>query len=382
MSVLLADRPMFDSFFMGGFECSTQRMPPDGHRLDMLADTGHDRYVVADYLRLKEQGIRTAREGLRWHLIERASGIYDFSSVLPMLRAARDEGIQVIWDVCHFGWPDFIDIFKPEFIHHFAGLARAFTKLHLEETDRLPFFAPINEISFVSWACGEVGIFYPFAKRRGDELKAQLVRAAIAGVEAIWEIQPKARIVHTDPLIHIVPDPAKPRLRAEAEQYRLAQYQAWDMIAGRLRPELGGNEKYLDILGGNFYVHNEWIYGGQMIPRTHPGYRPFRKILREVYDRYRRPIFLAETGVEDAARPEWLRYIGREVRASLRAGVQFEGICWYPIINHPGWADARHCHNGLWDYPPDESGERETYEPLAREIQRQRRLFRAVRHSA
>lgn len=371
---MLAAKPLFQSFFIGGFECSTQRMPGD-RRLDMLAVTEHDKYVVADYLRLKDQGIQTAREGIRWHLIERTPGRYDFSSVLPMIRAARDLGVQVIWDLCHFGWPDFIDIFKPEFVRHFASLARAFIKLHMAETDTLPFLAPINEISFVSWACGEVGMFHPFAKKRGDELKAQLVRAAIEGIEAIWEVQPKSRIIHTDPLIHIIPDPAKPRHRAAAENYRLAQYHAWDMIAGRTKPELGGAEKYLDTIGGNFYAHNQWIYGGSMIPRSHPGYRPFREILSEVYNRYQRPIFLAETGIEDDERPDWLRYIGREVRAAVRAGIQFEGICLYPIINHPGWADDRHCYNGLWDYA-DEKGRREIYRPLAQELRRQMRLIK------
>src|SRR3712207_8963919 len=37
---------------------------------------------------------------------ETAPGRYDWSSFLPMLRAARDRGIQVIWDLCHYGWPE------------------------------------------------------------------------------------------------------------------------------------------------------------------------------------------------------------------------------------------------------------------------------------
>lgn len=42
-------------------------------------------------------------------------------------------------------------------------------------------------------------------------------------------------------------------------------------------------------------------------------------------------------------------------------------VCLYPIVNHPGWEDERHCHNGLWDYC-NENDDREIYEPLAREI--------------
>ena len=78
---------LFDSFFMGGFECSTHRLRT-GKRLDEIAATRHDRFAREDYLRLQGQGMRVAREGLRWHLIERQPGTYDFASALPLVRAA------------------------------------------------------------------------------------------------------------------------------------------------------------------------------------------------------------------------------------------------------------------------------------------------------
>jgi hypothetical protein len=97
-------------------------------------------------------------------------------------------------------------------------------------------------------------------------------------------------------------------------------------------------------------------------------------MIKEFYARYERPLFVAETGIEDEARPSWFRYICKQVRLAMRGGAQVEGICLYPIVNHPGWVDDRHCHNGLWDYP-DEGGNREIYEPLAREIERQQHYF-------
>lgn len=361
---------MFSSFFMGGFECSSHLMPGRAARLDMIAATGHDRFAAADYARLTSVGMRTARDGLRWHLIERSPGRYDFSSVLPLVRAAREEGVQVVWDLCHYGWPDWLDVFKPEFVRHFAGLARAFARLLRDETDDVPFITPINEISFFAWACGDVGAFFPFGLGRGDELKAQLVRASIEGIEAIRGLRPDARIAAVDPVINVLHDPARPDEAEAALRHNRSKYEAWDMLAGRLRPELGGAEKYLDLIGVNYYVHNQWFFPGgygMMIERTHPQYRPLWQLLGEVYERYRRPLFVAETGIEDGARPEWLRYVCREVRAALRRGTPIEGICLYPVVNHPGWADDRHCYNGLWDYP-DESGGREIYEPLAQEL--------------
>lgn len=366
----------FRSFFMGGFECSTHRLR-SGRRLDVIASTAHDRFALQDYRRLADVGMRTIRDGIRWHLIETSPGRYDFSSVRPMLRAAREAGVQVVWDVLHYGWPDDLDIFSEAFVTRFADFARAFAEVATRETDGPPWIVPVNEVSFFAWAGGDVGIFNPFASGRGDALKLQLLRSTIAGIQAMWQVDPEIRIVHTEPMINVVPHPERPEDAGPAEAHRQAQYAALDMIAGRTRPELGGREEYLGVIGINYYVHNQWIYPGghgTMIEPSHPRYRPVWQMLREVYERYRRPMFVAETGIEDQARPAWLRYIGYEVRRAIREGVPVHGLCLYPIVNHPGWEDDRHCHNGLWDYP-DENGARAIYEPLARELESEQRLL-------
>lgn len=369
---------LFQSFFLGGFECSAHRLR-SGKRLDLLAATQHHSYqqIYADYRGLQQQGIFTARSGIRWHLIETRPYHYDFSSVLPALQAAQATGVQILWDLCHFGWPDNLDIFAAEFVRRFASFAAAFAHLLANELETIPFLVPMNEISFFAWAGGDVAYLNPFARGCGLELKRQLVRATIAATEAIWAVLPQARILHVDPVINILPDPRRPHEGVLAEQYRLSQYQAWDTLAGRECPELGGQEKYLDIIGVNYYERNQWIHDATFLTPLHPLYKPFRHILREVYDRYRRPLFIAETGAEDEVRPAWLKYIGSEVRAVMRAGVPIEGICLYPILNHPGWDDERHCCNGLWDYA-DEEGQRELYIPLARELQCQQRLFKQL----
>ncbi len=112
----------FCSFLQGGFECSTHRLK-NGRRLDLIAATCHDVLVKRDYQRLLDLGIRTVREGLRWHLIERYRGKYDFASMLPLLDAAQELRVEQIIDLFHFGWPDHIDIFEPEFVDSF-GQAR------------------------------------------------------------------------------------------------------------------------------------------------------------------------------------------------------------------------------------------------------------------
>ena len=390
------DSSVFQSFWMGGFECSTHRLPRRkalgrfaGQRLDLIASTHHDQFALEDYTRLREAGIRTARDGVRWHLIEKSRFQYDFSSLVPMLRAARETQTQVIWDLLHYGWPDGLNVWGAAFVERFARFARATAEVILEETGGPIYVVPVNEISFVAWGGGDAGFLNPFSKRRGPELKAQLVRAAIAAIEAVREVDAGARICHAEPIIHIAVDPDYPEEAAAAEGYRLSQFQACDMLSGRLCPELGGRPDYLDLLGVNYYSNNQWIHQDPhtpasrrrknvLLPPSHPLHRPIREILQEVYERYRRPIFIAETGIEGDARPNWLRYIGQEARAAAAAGVELEGLCLYPIIDYPGWGDDRHCYSGLWGYADDE-GRREIYEPLAQELAHQQQLWKTQR---
>ncbi|HET9251191.1 MAG TPA: beta-glucosidase, partial [Candidatus Eisenbacteria bacterium] len=323
-------------------------------------------------------------DGFRWHANEPEPGRFDFSSARAMVRASVEAGVEVIWDLLHFGWPDHVDVFAPEFPQRLEAFAREAARMLREEGVEAPMVAPVNEISFLSFAAGEAGFFNPFAHGRGNEIKAQFVRAAIRASRAVREISPEARLVHTDPIIHVRPRPDRPEDAERAEGHRLSQYESWDMIAGRIRPELGGSPDLLDILGVNYYVHNQWYvpggHGSMILPSSQE-YRPVWEMLVETHERYRRPLFIAETGIEDRVRPTWLAYISHEAREAIRRGVELHGICLYPIVNHPGWDDDRHCHNGVWDYA-DERGERPIYVPLAREIVRQAALLERLEDPA
>lgn len=368
---------LFKSFFMGGFECSTH-YTRQGKRLDQLAATQHDRFAASDYARLREYGILTVREGIRWFRIETTPGHYDFTDALPLIRAAEAAGIQVIWDLMHFGYPDDLDPYSATFITRFAAFAREFTHVLKSETDATPFITPINEISFLAFQGSEIGTINPFSLNCGDVLKAQLVRATIEGMEAIRAIAPDARFVLTDPLFNAVADTESLHDKECARAYSYARYEVWDLLAGDLHPELGGARKYLDIIGLDYYPWNQWIYvndleSGATLTRDDPRYIPLHRLLIEVYERYQRPLLITETSTENDARAEWLAYVSEQARLALQAGVPLEGICLYPIVNFPGWENERACENGLWGVC-DQDGARPIYEPLARELIRQTAL--------
>ena len=353
---------------MGGFECSTHRYA-SGRQVDVIDSSRHDRFAVEDYQRLLDFGIRTARDGARWHLIEKLPFQYDWSSVANQVRAARKTGIQIIWDLFHYGYPADLDLFAAEFIARFANYAENFVKFLIGEGETKPLICLVNEISFFAWAAGEVKMFRPFAEHRGDEMKRRLVRASITAAEKIRLIAPDAVLIQTDPVVRVLP--SKNRYATNAKNFHNAQFHALDMLLGKTEPAIGGNNNIIDVIGVNYYPYNQWRHpSGKRILRGDADYKPFSEILKEFYARYEKPLFIAETGTENEPRPEWFGYICEEVRVAERAGVPVLGICLYPIVNHPGWDDDRYCQNGLWDYA-DELGRREIYQPLADEIKRQ-----------
>ncbi len=362
----------FDSFFQAGFECSSHRRI-DGVRLDLIGATSHDRHVLGDYRQCSELGLRTLRDGLRWHLIEKTPGRYDWSSWLPMLEAAEQTGIQVIWDLFHYGSPDHVDQGSPDFPKKFAEFAVAALEFRESVTTQPPLICPLNEINFVCWAV-ESGYFPQVGPKKRGWLKRQLVTAWIAATKAIREQWPRTIVVGAEPLIHVAPHDRRRSTLREAEQSRSGMFEAYDWILGKAEPALGGDRSQIDIIGLNYYPHNQWYWKGPTVPMGHHEYRPLADMLVEVAERYEKPLFLSETGAEGSGRPAWLHYVCDEVGEAMRRGVQIEGICIYPVTAYPGWDNSRHCDVGLLS-TVGANGKRKVYEPLYEEIQRQRTIL-------
>lgn len=362
----------FQSFFQAGFECSSHRRN-DGVRLDLIRATSHDRHVRSDYRQLGALGLRTLRDGLRWHLIEKSPGKYDWSSWMPMLEAAEEFGLQIIWDLFHYGSPDHIDQASDDFPKRFADFAVAALELRETVTRRAPTVCPLNEINFLSWAIDD-GYFPHVGPQERGWFKRQLVGAAIASAKAIKERWPESIIVWAEPLIHVAPHDRRRRTVRAAQTNLNGMYEAYDWILGLDQPELRGDPSLADVVGVNFYPHNQWYFDGPTIPMGHHEYRPLADMLVEFAERYAKPVFISETGAEGTGRPAWLHYVCDEVREAQRRGADVEGICLYPVTAYPGWDNSRHCDVGLFSSVQSD-GSRHVYQPLRDELDRQRAIF-------
>lgn len=343
----------FSSLFIGGFECA-DHINRSGDRVNLLKETEHDLRAEEDYQLLFDMGISSVREGIVWSEVEKTPGQYDFSEVLNRIQIAERVGMQITWDLIHFGYPDGLFPTHPKFAERFANLTREFAKFYKNNATQPLLVCPINEISFLAWFSGEARGTVPFAVGNGWDLKYHLCKAAIKSIEILKDVIPDCTIVLVEPLVKVHSD----GFTTEDDLHRIHQYQyeAVDIIAGRMCPELGGKEEYVEILGANYYWNSQWAGTDNTLYWPDPENKrtPFHEMLQDLYERYKKPIFISETGHFGQGRVEWIEEITREYAKAAENGVPLWGICIYPVTDRPDWDDlSSFSYCGLFDLDED-----------------------------
>ncbi|WP_201833500.1 glycoside hydrolase [Microvirga zambiensis] len=371
---------MYRSFFLAGFEGSTG-YNRHGQWFDQVVATGHDLTVDEDYRQLASLDIHAARETIRWPLVDLGRGRYDFSTVAPFVEAAQRHNVEVIWDLFHYGYPRGLDPWSEDFPKHFADYCYAIGRYIAARTEGTCAFTPVNEPSFMAYAGGEKGLFAPHETGRGWDLKVALTRASIEGINALWAAAPEARIVNVDPLCRVATPNGRPEMAEGARDFneRLV-FQSWDMLCGRLLPELGGSRKHLDVVGINYYWTNQWEWGatagadGVVSPLADDDPRRWSlsNLVRSVWTRYGNEVMITETSHIGDSRGRWLREVAEEAETLLLDGIPIRGVCLYPILGMPEWHDPEiWTPMGLWDpvCHRDPCGERLICEPMLEALQ-------------
>jgi beta-glucosidase/6-phospho-beta-glucosidase/beta-galactosidase len=300
------------------------------------------------------------------------------------LDAQKQCKILPIWDLCHYGYPDRLDPFRDDFADAFAAYCRAAAEHVIPNSPGPHFFTPVNEITFFGFMAAEWGWAAPRKNSKDDRyrLRLALCKAAIAGVKAIREVEPEARMVHVDPLILVVAPEDRPDLKDEAEKEMYEDtFFAWDVIAGLRHPELGGSLEILDIVGVNSYSFGQMEFrekGPHMAlgPRD-PRVRPLCDLLQIAWERYRRPMIIGETSGLGDGRPSWLKDVMEESLAAVRQGIDLHGICLFPGIDMPDWHNGQWLHNGFCDVT-EPGFDRVPFAPYVEELRRWQKLLNRV----
>jgi len=348
--------------WIGGFE-GADHINGRGAALSMAHDSGHLARLDLDYRRLRRMGFDAVRESVGWRISEHADG-FDFRPVHARARAAARQGLSIRWTLMHYGVPaglDLLDADDEAFVRRFARFCAAVAEVLVQYPSPAPrIYTPVNEISFLSWGVTATGLFHPHTGDRADEapaLKRRLVRAALAGRTAILDVDPTARMMWVEPLVHVAAPADRPDLVAEASRTHASQFEVLDMLTGRAQRSLGGSPACVDLLGINYYHGNQWEVGTHAPldwHDAHPRRVSLSRLLRQAHERYRLPMTVSETSHFGHGRARWLDEVATQIRIARHDGVDIEGLCLYPVVDRPDWEDGSHWHrSGLWDADPD-----------------------------
>lgn len=343
-----AARSLFRSFWLAGFDAS-DHLPGIRSAADAFDVAEYTSRIDADYAVVAEAGIACVRESIGWRRVARGRD-FDFATVLLRAERAHRAGLQVVWTLCHDGWPDDVDICSDEFVARFRALATASARVLAPYAGQhAPVYTPINEISFLSWALAETGLVArqrSELRHRGYELKQQLVRAALAACDAIRRVDARARFLHTEPATSAMAGD-------EGNAQREVLFRAFDMLTGRLDPDLGGDPRYVDAVGIHCHHHAHPWRGTREAAtgRTRAGGPiALSRLLEDVYARYRCPVVVAESYPSPTGRAAWLRDLGEEIGKALEHGVPVAAACISRVVERPAWEDPRFWRGRrLWD---------------------------------
>jgi len=350
-----------DFRWLTGFECST--FPQVG--MDELALTQHDRFWGSDIVRVAEAGCRTIRYGIRWHVVNPAPQVWDWSSVDGPMELMRHLGMEPIVDLFHFGVPAWMGtgVMTSIFPDFQAELCLAFARRY----PWVRWYTPTNEPYIMAQFGGETGAWYPYEHGPHNFVRAlrNVARGLCEGWAAIRGVRDDARMMVSDTCEywHALDDGVRDRadfmnerrfLMHELYGGRVGRDHAlrtWLVEHGMDEGDLGWFEEHpaaLDVVGLDHYPHSEHQLrsadDGRLIDETRPlevQHGP-AELCRQYFARLGRPLIFAETGApgEDAVKIAWLDRLVREVRLARGEGVPVIGITWWGLIDQVDWGSG------------------------------------------
>ncbi len=170
-------------------------------------------------------------------------------------------------------------------------------------------------------------------------------------------------MLNVDPLVRIHTPKGRGDLQSTADYFNNhVIYEAFDMLCGRLRPELGGSRRHLGIGGLNYYSTNQWTLAAPGEPQRFLDWRdsdwvPLSTTLGDVQQRYGGPLIIAETGAANIARAPWLLHLAGDCVEAMSQGIDLQGICLYPVLSTPDWEDSTAIfEGGLFDLSIEAGG--------------------------
>jgi beta-glucosidase/6-phospho-beta-glucosidase/beta-galactosidase len=86
------------------------------------------------------------------------------------------------------------------------------------------------------------------------------------------------------------------------------------------------------------------------MPWDSPDRVEFYDLIKDAYDRYKKPMVVTETGCFGTLRKKWWGKILKETATCLDKGMPIYGLCSYPTLDRPYDVPLFEPQSGLWDF--------------------------------
>lgn len=328
-------------------------------RQDELLKTGHWERYEEDYALAASFGIGYVRFGVPFHVVARSDKAdeFDWDWTDRALAALRENDIEPILDLLHFGLPDDIPaVGDPRLVVRYEAYARGVA-------ERYPwarYYTPVNEPLVTAVLSASAGLWNERARDDRSFVAAldRIVTCAVRGMEIIRERRPDAIFVQSDGCDgYVALDRA---LEERAAFLNERRFLAWDLTYGR-RPapqvvswlaKHGMEEDRLAwfaehgsmagcIVGHDYYRGNEWLLAsGRKNRRAGSRRRGYLALAREYAARYPIPFMLTETNIAGNRAPGWLAEVWNDALTLRAEGAPIRGFCWYGFVDHVDWDSA------------------------------------------
>ncbi len=358
----------------GGLECTINRT--EHGYFDQLQFSGHYERWKTDIEKFASLGITKLRYPVLWERHEpEQNQVIDWILTAARLNKIRDCGMVPIVGLLHHGsGPAFTDLLDPDFPKLLAAYAR-------QVAERFPwveYYTPVNEPLTTARFSGLYGLWYPHHKKDTSFVKMVLnqVKAVILCMEAIRQVNPKAKLVQTEDLGKTY---STPGLKFQAGFENERRWLTYDLLCGKLRPgckmydyllRLGVAEAQLqffqqhpcppDIMGMNYYLTSErylderlelhpvHTHGGNEVQQyadveavrvAHDEPWGLKVLMREAWQRYGISLAMTECHLH-CSREEQLRWLAscwndlQDLRAD---SVDIKALTAWALLGSFGW---------------------------------------------
>lgn len=372
--------------FATGIECSYPTVE-GGNRRDQLEETKHYQNWRTDFELCRDLGIRFLRYGLPYYRIHTGPHSYDWSWPDEVLPVARDMGLEIIADLCHFGVPDWVGGFtNTDWPELFVDYAEAFCKRY----PWIRFYTPVNEIQICARFSGRYGWWNDQKADDTSFVRALITqcRSTLLSIERILQFRPDAVFIQSEAAEALYTE--EDSRKEEVDFENQLRFFTFDFLYGHpVHPDVlmflfdhgESRENYYGaieygqrlgrhcIMGMDFYKENERSI------KSDGSHEPIGPVLgweaigRTYFDRYKKPMLLSETNCREMP-TRWLWNTWHALDALRAQGVPVVGFTWYSLQNQVDWdiqlreVKGTENQNGLYDLSRNANPVAEEYRRL------------------